>query len=368
MTKRDYYDILGVSQNASADELKKAYRRLAMEYHPDQNPDDDQAAEKFKELTEAYQVLSDSDKRARYDRFGHTAPDMGFGGGAVDISSMTDFFESIFGSAFGGMPRRRRHRGKPGRDLQYDLSITLEDVVRGVDVKITVPRPIRCSKCGGVGAAPGTKLEPCTQCDGVGSIRLQQGIFAVSTTCPTCKGAGEVIRQQCPSCGGKGLSVSDEEFEVNIPAGVDDGAVKVMPGTGEQGLGGAPDGDLHIMVHVKRHDSFVRKGQDLHSAVQLSYPQLVLGDEIEVGTVDGPVKMRVKPGTNVGQTYRLRSKGIPSLGRKIRGDQHVHIEVSIPRKITSRQEELIKELGDELGHHVEARPSTLLDKLKNLFE
>jgi molecular chaperone DnaJ len=367
MTKRDYYDVLGVSQSASAGELKKAYRRLAMEYHPDQNPDDDQAAEKFKELTEAYQVLSDSDKRARYDRFGHAAPDMGFGGGAVDISSMTDFFESIFGSAFGGIPRRRRQRGRPGRDLQYDLSITVEDVVRGVDVKITVPRPVRCSECKGMGAAPGTKPEPCTQCDGVGSIRLQQGIFAVSTTCPACKGVGDVIRQRCPSCDGKGLEVRDEEFEVAIPAGVDDGAVKVMSGVGEHGLGGAPDGDLHIMLHVKKHDRFVRKGRDLHSVAELSYPQLVLGAEINVKTVDGLVKMRVKPGTSVGQTYRLRGKGIPSLGRKTRGDQHVHIEVSIPRKMTPRQEELIKELGDEFGDHVDTRPSTLLDKLKNLI-
>ncbi len=369
MTKRDYYEVLNVSKGATSEELKKSYRRLAMEYHPDQNPDDDQAADKFKELTEAYQVLSDPNKRMSYDRFGHDTPEMGFGGGAVDISSMTDFFDSIFGSVFGGArPRRRRRRGRPGRDLQYDLSITLEDTIAGTEMKITVPRPVRCADCNGKGAAPGTNPESCSQCQGTGSVHLQQGIFAVSTTCPVCKGVGEIISEHCPACEGKGLEVKEEEFEVSIPPGVDDGAVKVIEGAGEHGVGGAPDGDLHIMVHVKKHDVFLRRDQDLHCAVQVSYPQAVLGAEIDVPTVEGSVKMRIKPGTDHGQVYRLRGKGVPSLRGRSHGDQHVHIEVDIPQKLTPRQEELINELGQEFGQNIDAEPSGLIDKLKHLFD
>ncbi len=369
MTKRDYYEVLGVSRDTPAGELKKVYRRLAMKYHPDQNPDDDQAAEKFKELTEAYQVLSDSNKRARYDRFGHSAPDMGFGGAAVDVTSMADFFDSIFGSVFGGGgPRRRRSRGRPGRDLQYDLAITLEDTVVGKDVKITVPRPVRCSECDGTGAAAGTEPERCPQCQGAGTVRLQQGIFAVSTTCPGCGGTGETIRSRCPSCEGKGLVIEEQEFEVSIPPGVDDGAVKVISSAGEHGLRGAPDGDLHIMIQVEEHDNFARRGQDLHSVLQVSYPQAVLGAEVEVPTINAAVKMRIKPGTENGRVYKLKGKGVPSLHGRSIGDQHVHIEVAIPKKLNPRQEELIEELGKEFGDEVTAQPKSFIDKLKHIFE
>jgi molecular chaperone DnaJ len=370
MLKRDYYEVLGVSRDSTSEQLKKAYRRLAMKYHPDQNPDDDQATEKFKELTEAYQVLADPNKRARYDQFGHNAPDIGFGG-AVDISSMADFFDSIFGSVFGGggPARRRRQRGKPGRDLQYDLKITLEDTVLGVDVKITVPRPVRCSDCGGSGAAAGTNPERCPKCDGTGAVRLQQGIFAVSTTCPGCGGGGEVIRQLCADCGGKGLVIKEEDFEVSIPPGVDDGAVKIIQGAGEHGRGGAPDGDLHIMIHVKKHEHFVRRGQDLHSELQISYPQAVLGAEVKVPTVEGPVEMRIKPGTENGQVYRLRSKGVPSLRGRSRGDHHIHIDVAVPKKLTERQKDLIRQLGEEFGDTVVPKSqNSFLDKLKDFFE
>jgi molecular chaperone DnaJ len=370
MNKRDYYDVLGASRDVTSAELKKSYRRLAMEYHPDQNPDDEQAAEKFKELTEAYQALSDPEKRAGYDRFGHNAPEMGFGRGAVDMSSMTDFFESIFGSVFGGSPawRGRRQRGKPGRDLQYDLSITLEDVVQGAEVQIVVPRPVRCSECKGDGAAPGTKPEPCGHCNGTGSVRLQQGIFTVSTTCPACRGAGEAISEKCPACEGDGLEVVEETFEVSIPAGVEDGAVKIMENSGEHGRGGAPDGDLHIMVHVAEHDFLVRRGRDLIGVVCLTYPQAVLGAEVDVATIDGPVKMKIKPGTEIGQVYRVRGKGVPSLRGRARGDQHVHVEVDIPKKLTALEEKLVRELGDEFGDAVSNSPSTFMDRLKHLFE
>ncbi len=368
MTKRDYYEVLDVSRDATPEEMKKSYRRLAMKYHPDQNPDDNQAAEKFKELTEAFQILSDPNKRARYNRFGHDAPDMGFGG--VEVGSMADFFDSIFGSVFsgGGSSRQRRRRGRPGRDLQYDLSITLEDATFGAEVKIEVPRPVRCSECNGTGAAEGTSPERCSRCDGIGTVRLQQGIFAVSTTCPSCAGAGEIVRVQCTTCKAKGLVVEEEEFEVSIPPGVDDGAVKVISGAGEQGRRGAPDGDLHIMIHVKKHEHFMRRGHDLHAAVQVSFPQAVLGAEIEVPTIDGLAKIRINPGTENGQTYRLRGKGVPSLRGRSRGDQHVHIEVMIPTQLTPRQEELIKELGQEFGNRVEAKHRSFIDRLKNFFD
>lgn len=369
MAKRDYYEVLGASRDTSPEQLKKLYRKLAMKYHPDQNPDDAQAADKFKELTEAYQVLSDPNKRARYDRFGHDAPDMGFGGTAVDISSMTDFFDSIFGSVFGGGgPRRRRRRGRPGRDLQYEVEITLEQVVTGAELKITVPRPVRCEFCNGIGSAGGQQPDRCTQCDGMGSLRLQQGIFAVSTTCPSCGGSGEMVRDACAECSGKGLVIKEEDFEVDLPPGVDDGAVKVIPGAGEQGRRGAPDGDLHVLIRVKKHDFFVRRGQDIHAVAQISYPQAVLGTELEVPTVDGTVKMRVRPGTEVGQTYRLRGKGVPSLRGRVRGDQHVHIEVTVPKELTPRQKELIEELGKEFGDEVQPKSASFIGKLKHLFD
>lgn len=368
--KRDYYEVLGVSRDAGPEDLKKAYRRLAMKYHPDQNPDDPRAADKFKELTEAFQVLSEPNKRAAYDRFGHSGPDLGagFGGATVDIGSMTDFFESIFGSVFGGGPRPRRRRGHPGRDLQYDLTITLEQTVSGADVRITIPRPVRCGDCGGSGAAAGTGPRTCPQCDGRGQVRLQQGIFSVSSTCITCGGSGQVIREPCPTCDGRGLVTREQRYDVHIPAGVDDGAVKTVPGGGEHGRGGGPDGDLHVMVHVRPHEIFQRRGLDLHSAVTISYPQAVLGAEVSVPTIGGEVQMKIKPGTAGGQVYRLKGRGVPALRGSRRGDQHVHVEVDVPRKLSPRQRQLIEELGQELGTEITAQHPSLLERLKSLFE
>ncbi|MCU0663721.1 MAG: molecular chaperone DnaJ [Myxococcota bacterium] len=371
----DYYEILGIERTSSPDELKKAYRKLAMQYHPDRNPGDSMASEKFKEATEAFQVLSDPQKRARYDRFGHGAPEgFGMGGGEVDLGSMTDFFESIFGSVFGGMAggRRRQRKGTPGRDLQYDLDLTLEDVVRGAKARLSVPRPVRCGPCHGVGTASGTEPERCSHCGGEGAVRLQQGIFAMTTTCPACSGTGESIRNRCPQCQGKGRVIEEQSLEVEIPAGVDDGAVKVLRGQGEEGLRGAPDGDLHIMIHVKKHETFVRRGQDLLSVVRVSYPTAVLGGDIEVPTVDGKVSMRVKPGTENGQMYRLRGKGVPSLRSSgPAGDQLVHIDVAVPApsELSPRQKELIVELGKEFGDEVQSRPhQSFIGKLKGLFD
>jgi molecular chaperone DnaJ len=368
MAKRDYYEVLEVSRNATPEQLKKSYRRLAMKYHPDQNPDDDTAADKFKELTEAFQVLSDPQRRAQYDQFGHEAPNMGFGGATVDISSMTDFFESIFGSVFGGARPRRRRRGKPGRDLKYDLEVSLEDAVRGAEVKITVPRPVRCDECNGSRAAKGTSPTRCRQCDGAGTIRLQQGLFSVSTTCVACGGSGETIARACEHCNGRGLVIKDVELDVTLPPGVDDGAVKVLTGAGEHGLGGAPDGDLVIMVHLTPHDRFIRRGSDLHSVCRITYPQASLGAEVAVKTIDDEVKMRIKPGTEHGQLYRLRGKGVPALRGASRGDQIVHIEIDVPAKLTPRQKELLLELGKELGTDVQTSAPSFVEKLRSLFD
>ncbi len=367
MSKRDYYEVLGVERDASPEVLKKAYRKLAMEYHPDQNPDDESAAEKFKELTEAYQVLSDSNQRAKYDRFGHDAPEIGFGG-AVDISSMADFFDSVFGSVFGGMPQERRRRGRPGRDLQWDLNVTLEDAVKGAEAKVTIPRPVRCADCSGIGSVNGEAPDRCPQCDGAGRIRLQQGIFAVNTTCPACRGMGEVIRTQCPTCGGRGLVIEEKDFEVPLRPGVEDGEVIPIQGAGEQGRRGAPDGDLHIMVRVDKHETFVRRGDDLHSVLEINYPQAVMGADVKVPTIDGSASMRIRPGTDNGQVYRLKGKGVLHRRGKTHGDQHVHIEVTIPKDLTPRAEELIIELSKEFGQEVKARPVSIIDKLKDFFD
>jgi len=367
--KRDCYEVLEVSRDAGAAELKKAYRRLAMKFHPDQNPDDAGAAEKFREITEAYQILSDPQKRAAYNRYGHAAPDIGgFGGGAVDLGNMTDFFESIFGSVFGGARRPRRRRGRPGRNLQYDLTLSLEQVVAGADVKITIPRPVRCDTCGGVGSAGGRPPQACRQCGGHGQIRLQQGIFAMAATCPACGGAGEVIVDRCAACGGAGLVVREEEFDVRIPPGVDDGSVKIMEGDGEHGRGGAPNGNLHVMIRLAPHDVFTRKGNDLHSAIQVSYPQAVLGAEVDAPTIDGPVKLKIKPGTEGGQVYRLRGKGVPHLRGSGRGDHHVHVDVCVPRKLSPKQRELIEALGRELGTEIQSKPPSFFEKMRSLFE
>jgi molecular chaperone DnaJ len=372
MPKQDYYEVLGVDRSVSPEDLKKAYRKLAMRFHPDKNPGNNEATEKFKDITEAYQILSDNQKRAQYDRFGHDAPNMGFGGAAhVDISSMTDFFESIFGSVFGGASPRsrpRRRRGKPGRDLKYDLAVSLEDAIAGAKVKITVPRPVRCSDCGGSGAEKGSTPIKCRQCDGIGAVRLQQGIFTMSTTCPACGGAGETIESFCTACDGRGLTIEDESFEVELPAGVDDGAVKVVSGAGEHGRGGAPDGDLLIMVHVDKHDYFVRRGNDLHSVRRITYPQAVLGSEVDVRTIDQPVKLKIRPGTVHGQVYRLRGKGAPGLRAKTRGDQMVHIEVDIPTELTDHQREIVMALGRELGSEVDMKSHSIVDRIKSFFD
>ncbi|MBN2530923.1 MAG: molecular chaperone DnaJ [Deltaproteobacteria bacterium] len=368
--KRDYYEVLEVAKDASEQDLKKAYRRLAMKYHPDQNPDDDTAAERFKELTEAYRVLSNSETRARYDRFGHQGATSGGAGYTgmdfdMDLGSMTDFFESIFGSMFGGATRRRRVRR--GNDLQYDLKVTLEQVISGADLRITIPRAVSCDECGGTGALKGTSPRVCSRCGGHGQIRLQQGIFMMSSTCPSCNGSGQEVAEPCPSCD-RGLVEKEEEFNVSIPPGIEDGKVKVIRGAGEHGRNGAPPGDLNIRVFIERHSVFERDGDDLVCEQAITWPQAVLGDEVEVKTIDSTVRMKVKPGTRSGQVYLLRGKGVPHFYSSGRGDLRVKIDIDVPTKLNDAQVELVEQLGKALGTAVKMKRHSLVDKVKSLFD
>jgi molecular chaperone DnaJ len=369
----DYYETLGVARDAGPDELKKAYRKLALQHHPDKNQGDPAAAEKFRAATEAYQVLSDPDRRARYDRFGHADPQpFAPGGGGVDLGDMTDFFESIFGSVFGGGAarggRRRRRQDRPGRDLQYEVEVDLGQVVTGAELRIAIQRPVRCAECGGSGAPAGTRPQPCGQCGGRGQVRLQQGFFQMSTTCPACGGEGEILRERCSGCAGQGLVVREEELDVSIPPGIDDGAVKIVQGFGEHGRGGAPDGDLHVLVRVREHEFFVRRGLDLHAQLGISFPQAALGATVEVPTIDGSADLEIKPGTAPGTVYRMRGKGVPGLRGQRRGDQLVHIEVEVPRKLSANARRLVEELGRELGTEVHTGQPSFLERVKSFFE
>ncbi|MBN2801916.1 MAG: molecular chaperone DnaJ [Deltaproteobacteria bacterium] len=369
-SRRDYYEILEVERNVSSRDLKKAYRRLAMKFHPDQNPDDETAADKFKELTEAYKILSDERTRARYDQYGHSGVSGRGGGGFgvdMDMGSMTDFFESIFGSMFNQQGTGRRRGGRAGRSLQYDVAISLEQAVSGTELKITIPRPVRCSECDGTGAKKGTSPSVCSRCSGQGQILLQQGIFAMRSTCPTCNGKGRVIDNPCVECH-DGLVEKEEEFEVSIPPGVSSGAVKVIQGAGEQGRESAPDGDLHVRINVEKHELFERDGDDLHCVQVISWPQAVLGAEIDVKTINGTVKMKIKKGTSPGQVYVLRGKGVPHLRGAGNGNQLVRIDIDVPQNPDAETVALIKTLGEKLGTDVELKHPSFLDRLKSLFD
>lgn len=283
----------------------------------------------------------------------------------MDMGSMTDFFESIFGSMFGGGARRSRIRR--GNDLQYDLTVTLEQVVSGAELRITIPRAVSCDECGGSGAQKGTTPTQCPRCQGHGQVRLQQGIFTMSSPCPTCSGSGKVISEPCSHCD-RGLVEKEEEFTVSIPPGIEDGKVKVIHGAGEHGRNGAPPGDLNIQVNIARHEQFERAGDDLLCVRTITYPQAALGDEIEIATIDSTVKMKVKPGTHSGQVYLLRGKGVPHFYGNGSGDLRVRIEVDVPTKLTDAQVDLIEKLGKELGTTVRQKRHSFVDKVKSLFD
>jgi molecular chaperone DnaJ len=365
--KRDYYEVLGVPRDAGADDLKKAYRKLAVKLHPDKNPDDHATAEaRFKELNEAYQVLSDPERRAQYDRFGHAAfeQDGGFGfpGGFDDI--IGDLFGDFFGTGRSG----RRGRAQRGDDLQYRLTLSFEEAARGCERALEFVRLHTCETCSGSGAKPGTTPVACTHCRGTGQIRLQQGIFSIAKTCGYCSGRGTVVKTPCPTCAGAGSMQRAHTLNVKVPAGVDTGSRLKLRGEGEAGPGGGPPGDLYVLVEVAAHAIFQREGADVVCEVPISFVDAALGTEIEVPTLDGKAKVKVPAGTQSGQVYRLRGRGIPNLGSYGSGDQLVRIAIETPRKLTKRQRELLEEFARESGEDVHPRAKSFFDKVKSILE
>lgn len=363
MSKRDYYVVLEVTRTASGDEIKQAYRKLAMRYHPDRNPDDVAAEDAFKEATEAYAILSDPDKRTRYDRHGHSAFDTtnpGFEAG--DFGAVSEILEGLFSEVFTGGRRKRR----TGRDLKYELEISFVEAALGIEREIEIQRPATCTTCGGSGATPGTPVHKCNVCQGRGQVRYQRGLFAAPRPCHGCRGTGTKIPTPCPDCKGVGTRLRAESMRVKIPAGVQDGAVRTVRGAGEHSDGGS--GDLHIHIEVKRHSLFEREGADILVSVPISFPQAVLGASIDVPTLDGKVLMKVPAGTQSGKVFRLRGKGIPVYGGYGKGDQLVTVVVEVPREINRRQRKLIAELAQEIGEEGHTEQATFLSKLRGLFE
>jgi molecular chaperone DnaJ len=372
LAKRDYYEVLGVPRNASEADIKKAFRTLARKYHPDANKDDPQAAEKFKEINEAYQVLSDPEKRARYDQFGHAAEQMGgFGGGfqGNPFEGMGGFsgdLGDIFDMFFGGGGRRQRGPAR-GADLQYELELTLEEAAFGTKKEIRIPRMEACPTCHGSGARPGTSPVTCSKCRGTGQVQFAQntifGRFVNVTTCDRCGGAGKIVETPCATCRGKGEVQKMQKVEVNIPAGVDSGHRLRMSGYGEKGERGGPPGDLYIVIQVKPDSRFRREGDDLISEVTISMVQAALGTEIEVPTLDGPELVKIPEGTQHGETIRLRGKGVRRLRGSGRGDQHVVVHVKIPTRLSAREKELLRELAEIRGEKLSGG-----EKEKGIFD
>lgn len=371
MSKRDYYEVLGVSRDVSEAELKKAYRAKALADHPDRNPGDDAAEERFKEASEAYAVLSDGEKRQTYDRFGHAG--LGAAGGAGgfqdfgDLGNFSDIFNDLFGDIFGGRGGGRRGRGQRGADLRYNLEIDFDDVLNGVEPQIKIPKMRPCQTCEGSGAEPGTRPETCGRCRGTGQVVLQQGFFRIARPCDDCGGAGEIVRNRCSDCRGLGRIEGEQTISVRVPPGVDDGTRLRLTGEGEAGISGGPPGDLYVVISVSPHELFERDGRDVHCAAPVSFPQAALGAEIEVETLDGVVSLSVPAGTQSGKVFRMRGKGLPSLRSSGRGDHMVHVYVEVPGKLTRRQRELLEELAEESGGLGSPSPG-FLSKIRNMFE
>ncbi len=364
---KDYYQTLGVSKDATEADLKKAFRQLAMKYHPDRNPGNKASEEKFKEINEAYSVLSDPKKRENYDRFG-TAEGVGVGGGYGPFSSgagFGDIFEDIFGDFFGTFGGgQRRPRPTKGNDLRYDLSVNLVDAAFGTERTIEFPRWVDCSDCRGSGSEPGREPAVCPSCKGTGQIRFQQGFFSVSKTCGKCYGAGKIITNPCKTCKGKGKIQKQKSISLKIPAGVDAGSRLRVQGEGEPGLYGGPPGDLYVVLDIEEHPFFKREGTEIYCDVPVSFPQAVLGAEIELPTLDGTARLRIPAGTQSGQLFYLKGKGLPRVGGHQRGNQVVRVYVDVPRKLTPRQRELLEEFASINGDEVS---KGFKERLKDLF-
>jgi len=374
MARKDYYQILGVDRGASADEIKKAYRKLAMKYHPDRNQGDKDAERKFKEVSEAYEALKDPEKRAAYDRFGHAAFEQGGPGpGGFDFNFTTSFadaFEDLFGEFMGGGHRRSGPQGAMrGSDLRYNMEITLEEAFRGKRAKLRVPSMVICGDCGGTGAAEGARPEACPTCRGIGKIRTQQGFFTVERTCPACQGAGRVIKNPCRTCRGSGRVQREKTLSVNIPPGVEDGTRIRLAGEGEAGLRGAPPGDLYIFLTIKPHRVFQRDGLNIHCRVPIPMVTAALGGTIEVPTIDGGrARVNIPPGTQTGHQFRLKGKGMTPMRGSGRGDMYIQAVVETPVNLTKRQQELLREFERAGGKNTSPESEGFFRKVKELWE
>ena len=368
-SNRDYYEVLGISREASTDEIKRSYRRLAVQFHPDRNPDDPDAEEKFKEASEAYAVLSDAQKRARYDRFGHQGL-AGEGFSGFDPTAFGDFADilgDLFGFSFGDVFGRRRSRGgtRRGRDVQYTLRLTLEEAAQGVERTVKIPRLEGCERCGGTGSEPGTSPETCGTCGGAGQVMFRRGFLSVSQTCPSCSGTGRVNRNPCTSCHGAGRTEVEASLRVTVPAGVDTGMRLRLAGEGEGGLAGGQAGDLYVVLAVEPHSLFERQGSELHMELPISVFRAMLGTEVEVESILGESKtVRIDAGVQPGDVIRVRGAGMPQLDSHRRGDLHVHVNVVVPKRLSNEQRQLIRDaaaLGDEVH---DDSSGGLFDRLK----
>ncbi|MCH8499116.1 MAG: molecular chaperone DnaJ [Marinobacter sp.] len=370
MAKRDHYEILGVDRSADEKEIKRAYRKLAMKYHPDRNPDDVDAENKFKEASEAYEVLADASKRRAYDQFGHASVDGqaggGFGGGGASFS---DIFGDVFGDIFGGGGRGRSSRGS---DLRYTLELDLEEAVRGTTVKIRVPGHVECDACDGSGAEKGSRPETCGTCGGMGQVRMQQGFFTVQQTCPTCRGSGKVIKNPCKKCHGAGRVEEEKTLSVKVPPGVDTGDRIRLSGEGEMGADGGPPGDLYVQISVREHAIFTRDGRNLYCEVPISIVDAALGGELEVPTLDGRVKLKIPPESQTGKMFRLRGKGVAPVRGGGPGDLLCRVVVETPVNLTKRQKELLEEFQQTLdgsnGNNHAPKKTSWFEGVKSFFD
>jgi len=367
--KRDYYEVLGVQRTASEQEIKSSYRKLAMQYHPDRNPDNPHAEEKFKEASEAYGVLIDSEKRARYDQFGHEGMNGGFGG--FDPSTFSDFsdiFGDLFSDFFGvNVNTGRRNRAQKGADRGVDLQLTFEEAAFGKKTEVKVKRYENCDECRGSGTAPGKAPVTCSTCHGRGQVRYQQGFFSVARTCPSCGGMGRVIADPCHKCKGEGRQIRERTIEINVPPGVEDGTRMRYQEQGDSGGNGGHAGDLYVMLHVKPHPFFEREGKDLFCSVPISFSQAALGTEIPIPTLDGEYKLKIPEGTQSGTVLRVRGKGLSSIRGGGKGDLHVQVRVQTPGKLNKRQRELLAELGGSSAIENKPEPRSLFEKVKEIF-
>lgn len=379
---KDYYDILGVAKGAADGDIKKAFRKKAMDFHPDRNPNNPEAEARFKEVNEAYEVLKDPKKRAMYDQFGHAGLGQGMGGaggaggfpGGGDFAGggFGDIFEDLFGDIFGGGRARgggSRPGGARGEDLRYDLSISLEDVMHGSEARLRLPAIVECDTCKGSGCAPGTTPETCGTCGGAGQVRTQQGFFAISRPCPACKGQGRIIRSACSSCHGQGRQRSEKTLTVKVPPGVETGTRIRLTGEGGAGMRGGPPGDLYIVLEVARHPIFEREGPDLLCTVPITFPQAALGGKLDVPTLTGRARITLPAGTQTGRQFRLRSKGLPHLNQpSVYGDLIVEVRVETPINLNRRQRELLEEFARCSGQECQPESNSFLDKVKDFLD